>query len=149
MARLMVISCSSKKSGDPGMVPAIERYQGTTYQVIKKARREGYWPQDIHLFIVSAKYGLISEHVLIEAYDLKMTEVRAGELQTQVGSAIDALFRATMYDQIFINTGSVYSQCLTASLELQKAYADRRVIEAHGQIGERLKQTKAWILAQH
>lgn len=148
MTSLMVISCSGVKKNDPGAIPAIERYQGTTYKVIHKARREGYWPSATDLFIVSAKYGLISEHSLIEWYDLKMSEERARECCIVVSHAFDTLLRSNLYETIFINMGQAYMLSIGASTEYIQAYKDGRLQEASGAIGQRLKQTKKWLLTQ-
>ena len=149
MSCLLLISCSATKSYKSELIPAIDRYQGTIYKVIKKARREGYWPQDTDVFIVSAKYGLISEHTLIESYDLKMTGVRAVDLQAEVSHALDELLRERHYEKIFINMGKVYMQSIGLSREIE--YARQRGIlqEAFGGIGERQHQTKVWLIEQY
>lgn len=149
MTCLMLLSCSGTKSRAPGVVPAIDRYEGTTYKVIKKARREGYWPDDVHILIVSAKYGLISEYTMIEDYNQKMTVHRARELQMDVNLALDKALQETVYESIFINMGHIYTQSIAASQELEHARRTGKLQEAFGQIGERLQQTKSWIVASH
>jgi cytoplasmic iron level regulating protein YaaA (DUF328/UPF0246 family) len=105
----------STRCDNSELIPAIDRYQGNIYKIIKKARREGYWPQDTDVFIVSAKYGLISEHTLIELYDLKMTGDRAVELQVEVSRALDKLLRERHFDNIFIKMSKVYMQSIALS----------------------------------
>jgi len=146
MANLLLISCSGTKKKDLEAIPALERYDGTTYKVIKKAKRERYWPKHTHLCIVSAKYGLISEHTLIEDYDQKMTNTRAIELQIVVSQALDNLLEQNTYEHIFINMGSVYTKSINLSSEVLKARHQGRLQEATGGIGERLQQTKAWLI---
>ena len=146
--RLVVISCSARKKNDPGTLPAIERYQGITYKVIHKARKEGYWPDATDLFIISARYGLISEHELIEWYDLKMSEERARACCSTVSHAFDTLLRYHPYEAIFINLGQTYMLSLASSTEYIQAYKDGRLQQASGAIGQRLRQTKNWLLHQ-
>jgi hypothetical protein len=146
MSYLLLISCSGTKKSNAWAIPAIERYEGTTYKVIQKARREGYWPEQTDLFIISARYGLIAEHTLIEDYDQKMNQARALELQAEVSQAFDALLRAKPYTQIFVNMGKVYTQSIASSSEFCKALQEGRLQEAAGGIGERLRQTKLWLL---
>ena len=43
----------------------------------------------------------------------------------------------------------MYTQSIAASQELERARHEGRLQEAAGQIGERLQQTKAWIIASH
>lgn len=148
MVQLMLISCSSRKSSEAGVIPALERYQGTTYKVIKKAKREGYWPEHTHLFIISAKYGLISEHYPIEFYDLKMTKDLAVARCAEISRALDKLINENMYSKIFVNMGETYMRSIQSSAELIRARQDGTVQEASGGIGDRLKQTKDWLLSQ-
>lgn len=146
MQHLLLIGCSSIKRHDPFAIQALERYVGTTYKVIKKARREGYWPQQTEIFIISAKYGLISEYTLIEDYDQKMSKDRALELQSEISQALDTLLREKEYKQIFVNMGKIYTQSVASSSEFFKARREGRLQEATGGIGERLQQTKAWLI---
>jgi hypothetical protein len=149
MTGIMIISCSSSKNSSNGEMQAIERYEGTTYKIIKKARNEGYWPQDTHIFIVSAKYGLISEQSLIEPYDQKMTKERAIELRSKVSAALDLVLRQTDYKEIFVNMGKIYMLSTQSSSEMERARRTGILKEAYGGIGMRLGQTKAWIVGQH
>ncbi|GCE12493.1 DUF6884 domain-containing protein [Tengunoibacter tsumagoiensis] len=142
MKRLLLISCSGAKNKSTGTLPAIERYSGGVYQGIKKARREGSWPDETDIVILSAKYGLIFENTPVELYDQKTNQVRAKELQQKVSEALDAILKESRYDQIFINMGKVYMQSITLSLELQQAYQQGIVQEAFGGIGTKLSQTK-------
>jgi hypothetical protein len=146
MQRLLLISCSGTKKHDPFPMQALARYDGTTYKIIKKAKREGYWPQRTDLFIISAKYGLISEDTFIEDYDQKMSKVRALELQSEVSQALDTLFLQKGYTQIFVNMGNIYTQSVACSREFLKARQDGILQEAVGGIGERLQQTKMWLI---
>ena len=149
MMRLMLISCSSTKCNEVGLLPAIDRYQGTTYKVINKAKREGYWLKNIHVYIVSAKYGLISGNTLIELYNRKMTKYRALELQFEVSNALDTLLRNGQYDNVFINMGAIYMQSISSSYEIERVRQAGVLQEAVGGIGQRQKQTKEWIMRQH
>jgi cytoplasmic iron level regulating protein YaaA (DUF328/UPF0246 family) len=149
MNRLMIISCSNLKSDTPEALPAIDRYKGVTYKVIKKARREGYWSKDTHIFIVSAKYGLISEHTCINTYDQKMTNTRAIELQNEVSGALDSLLKKGRYGKILLNLGEIYMQSISLSHEIERVRQTGSLQEAFGGIGLRQKQMKAWIIEQY
>lgn len=74
---LLIISCSQRKRSDSGLLPAVEWYDGVNFRVIRKAQREGYWPKNLDLLILSAKHGLLKPDVLLEDYDLRMTRERA------------------------------------------------------------------------
>ena len=77
---LRIVACSQRKRRDSGLLPAIERYDGLYFRVLRKARREGYWPANLDVLIVSAKYGLLELHTAIENYDLRMTPEQAMRL---------------------------------------------------------------------
>jgi hypothetical protein len=147
--RLMVISCSGSKNSSSSVLPAIDRYTGGVYGIIKKARREGYWPKDTDILIISAKYGLIAENTLIEMYEQKMDKSRAIELRSEVSSRLDEYLKAERYAQIFINLGSVYLQSIAFSTEIDLARRSGILQEAEGAIGKRLRQTRVWIEDQY
>lgn len=86
--RLIIISCSDKKNTQPGLLPAIQRYKGAWYGVINKLNREGDLPENLDVFIISAKYGLINSEMLIENYEQKMDYKRARELNKPIISKL-------------------------------------------------------------
>ncbi|WP_220199788.1 DUF6884 domain-containing protein [Ktedonospora formicarum] len=149
MKRLMLISCSGSKNPSLGLLPAIERYTGGVYSIIKKARREGYWQREIDILIVSAKYGLIAEDDLIEIYDQKMDKVRALELRGEVSQRLDDVLKRKNYSLIFMNMGSTYLMSIGDSFEVDRARRTGIIREAKGGIGKKLSQTKVWIKAQY
>src|SRR5436305_3237505 len=51
--RVLILSCSQRKRLDFGLLPAIERYDGGHFRVLRKARREGYWPEAMDVLILS------------------------------------------------------------------------------------------------
>ena len=74
---LLIVACSQRKRSDPYLLPAIERYDGGNFRVLRKAMREGYWPQNMDVLILSAKYGLINASTFIADYDQRMNRERA------------------------------------------------------------------------
>jgi hypothetical protein len=58
-AYLLIVSCSQRKRSELGPLPTLERYDGVHFRVLRKARREGYWPEKLNVLIVSARYGLL------------------------------------------------------------------------------------------
>jgi hypothetical protein len=53
--KLLLIACSNRKVRTRGLLPAIERYDGVTYRVIRKAMREGYFPPNVDVKILAAR----------------------------------------------------------------------------------------------
>lgn len=90
---LLIISCSDAKTDDPGAVPAIQRYKGPFFPSIRKAMREGYFPESLDILILSAKYGIIRHDENIEDYDQRMSPERAGKLRPSVQKKLDNFFK--------------------------------------------------------
>lgn len=116
---LLLMGCSERKHQKPGLVPALDLYDGVNYRVIRKARRDGYWPAP-QVVIVSAKYGVLDPQTLIERYDQRMTPKRAQALQQQVGTQLDAFLMQRCYDEVFINLGKSYLLALATSQQLSR-----------------------------
>jgi len=140
--RLLLIACSATKRHDGRLLPARERYQGVVYRVIS-----ANWSPDLLIWIVSAKFGLISERRLIPDYQMRMSCRRAAGLSAEVSARFDRLLRAGSFSSIFINLGKNYARTLDSSLLLPEFRNAGLVEEAHGGIGFRLQQTKQWLLA--
>lgn len=149
MKRLLILGCSAAKRHEAWLMPAVERYDGPAFRVLRKARREGVIDEDTRVRILSAKYGLISELEEIEDYDQVMTEGRAQEL---VGDVSAALWRWMNHDHpdcrdVFINVGGAYGPAVAGFAEWCRRN-DIRCEVASGGIGMRVAQMKDW-LQQH
>ena len=79
--QLLVLGCSQTKREAPGVLPAIDRYDGSPYRVLRKYLRNNEWPSSLSVAILSAKYGLVGGFTNIENYDERMTKLRAEEWQ--------------------------------------------------------------------
>jgi hypothetical protein len=111
MSSLLVQSCSKSKQQPGVSVPALELYSGFFFKIIKKAKREGAFDDDIDLCILSAEYGLIDPSTEIDWYDRRMDADRAKNLAPSVKS--DLRERVTEeYDGVIINAGKDYRQTI-------------------------------------
>lgn len=140
--RLLLISCSATKCHDTSLLPAGERYQGVVYRVIR-----ANWSPDLSIWIVSAKFGLLSWRRWIPDYEMRMSRLRAAELRMEVSARLDRLLQRGDFSSIFINLGMDYAFTISSSLLLPRFRAAGLVEEAHGGIGFRLQQTKQWLLS--
>ena len=138
---LLILACSKRKTDLPGLVPAVELYDGVAFRVIRKQRREARFPGHIHLAILSAKFGLISGSTLIHAYDSRMDLQRAIELRQQVHRSLHTLLSNNRYSEIYVDLGRIY----LAALDGFVMPADLRVVFAKGRIGERLRGLTNWL----
>jgi hypothetical protein len=109
--RLLLISCSERKRLEVGALPAIERYDGPAFQVLRRyLRTDG--DRELGVYVLSAKYGLISSNTPIRTYDRKMTTARAQELRPTVGARLKTILRVRRYQEMFICAGQVYLDAL-------------------------------------
>ncbi|MEA5560724.1 helicase HerA-like domain-containing protein [Planktothrix agardhii] len=67
---LLIINCSKSKYSQLEFLPAIERYNGVAFRVVRKFLQE-QTTDYLDIFILSAKFGLIPAYQLIPNYDQK------------------------------------------------------------------------------
>ncbi len=134
---MLIVACSQRKRLDSGPLPAIDRYDGPAFRTLRKAKREGYWPESLEMLILSAEFGLIEAGTLIPWYDRRMTPARAAELQPAVSRVLGA--RLPDYGRIFVNLGRAYLPVLPPMPP---------ATYAGGGIGRRSAQMKAWLQEQ-
>lgn len=145
MKRLLIIACSATKRPDAGELPAIDRYDGPAYRVLRKWQRER--PDQaaaLDVLILSAEFGLIASDQPIPDYDRRMDARRARVLAPTVRAVLRAhLHSHEVYGATLVNVGGDYAPALDLShLEGLGAIAHTR-----GGVGERLGQLKRWLNA--
>ena len=139
--RMLLLGCSDRKVPERGRLPAFQRYDGPAYRVYRKYLRDDRdADSSVDLYILSAKYGLISGDILIPDYDLRMTPERAEQLKPAVKRSLDLVFALHRYDEIFVVMGKVYRDALMDFLP-----SDGRVVVAEGRIGERSSALYHWL----
>lgn len=139
---LLVIACSNRKRNEVGLIPAMDRYDGGIYRVIRKLRREIIFPMNIDVLILSAEFGLIEESTLIPNYDRLMTTDRAKEIRFQVQHFLSHHLTQQTYRSIYIDLSTKYLLALSGF----NFPANTTLHLATGRIGERLMNVKNWII---
>ena len=51
-AYLLIVACSQRKQFDAGLLSAIERYDGPTFQVLRKWQRDRGWPDTLTILVL-------------------------------------------------------------------------------------------------
>lgn len=145
MNRVLILSCSQRKKATSGLLPAVERYDGPTYQVLRKFQKTNL-DNNLRIIILSGKYEILFPETAIPDYDFKMTPERAAEIKASVQKDLyqcfffyDIAYGGT--DEVFINLGKVYREVLEGF-----HWGVVRTLEASGGIGEKNAQMKAWLL---
>lgn len=130
---LVILGCSQKKLTSAGVLPAIERYNGPTYQVLRSFLRHSAWPESLSVGVLSARYGLIGGLAPIEYYDQRMDWTRALELR---GAATDTLYNwGRGHAHLTLVLGKDYLQALNLEVLEEKGL---RPVVVSGGIGVKL-----------
>lgn len=141
--RLLILSCSQRKHETQELLPAIERYNGPSFLVLRRFLRESSnQSKELDVYILSAAYGLIPGDCPIKWYDRKMDLTRAVELQSQVNSALSDILRNN-YTSICFVLGKTYLKAFESAHDLIPDHTER--IIAYGWIGKKLAQLKQWL----
>lgn len=140
MSRCLILGCSATKDPSPGLMPAIERYQGPLYRVLR-AYRADHPRQMPDVWILSARYGLIAASTPIPDYDQMMTPARAHDLHDQVQDALAVALAG--HPDTLIAAGQTYVGALVACRDAVPAV--RSALVADGRIGQKNAVLKRWL----
>jgi cytoplasmic iron level regulating protein YaaA (DUF328/UPF0246 family) len=77
--RVLILACSARKKVAESLMPAIERYDGPSFRVLRKFLRTS--TEEVGIWILSAEFGLIPSCEPIPWYDCRMTISRARQLR--------------------------------------------------------------------
>jgi|SRR5581483_1933045 cytoplasmic iron level regulating protein YaaA (DUF328/UPF0246 family) len=141
--KLLLIACSNRKIRTKGLLPAIERYDGVNYRVIHKLQREGKFPKNVDVKILSAKFGLIDALTPIPYYDRRMDVQRAKELHHQVIRELARIVNEP-YEEIFVNMGKTYLGAMEGYAAL---LPNTKVKFAEGGIGQKMAAMRGWLMS--
>lgn len=143
--RLLILSCSAAKQHTREPMPAIERYDGPAFRVVRRALADGVIGADTAIRIVSAKHGLLSGGEWIRDYEQRMTQARAKELASAVTTELLKWFwQHVECDGVFVNVGRDYAPALRGLGDYCRLH-DIPYAEAAGGMGLRLAMMKAWL----
>lgn len=142
--RCLILSCSQTKVSQPDLLPAVDRYDGPIYHVLRKYLREAPLQSPLlDIFILSAEFGLISANKRIPVYERQMTASRAAQLRTQVMETIRQNILSAQYSEIFVSMGQTYLLALDKLPEL--VGEDTQLITSNNSSGKMLSELKKWL----
>lgn len=141
--RLLILSCSQRKHPFHHPLPAIERYNGPLFLVLRRFLREcPREAEQLDIYILSASYGLIPADFQTKFYDQKMNLSRVDELQPQVKASFLDLLQKN-YDSICFVLGRTYLKVFEGLQDLIPTFTES--IIAQGPIGKKQTQLKKWL----
>ena len=137
--RLLIVGCAGTKRDSVGPLPALDRYDGPAYRVIRKFLRDYQWPEDLSIAVLSAEHGLFGVLKGIENYNKRMdpttARARASECSTTLGKW------APSHRSVHVSLGKDYMPAIQPGLEALDL--ERQVFA--GPIGQKLSQIKSFL----
>ena len=141
--RLLILSCSQRKHTSEDLLPAIERYNGPLFFVLRRFLREcPHQARQLDVYILSAVYGLIAADYPVPFYDQKMNMSRAVELQPQVKTTFSSILQNN-YISICFTLGKTYLKTFDGLHDLISKLPE--FIITYGPIGKKQTQLKKWL----
>jgi hypothetical protein len=140
--RLLILSCSARKAPGKSRLPAIDRYDGPAFRVLRKFLREDSTGAPTVL-ILSAKYGLIASKRKIPWYDQRLSGGAADKLRPQVLRVARRILRSRPWGAVALCAGKDYQAALKGLAELLPTGA--RLDLLAGGLGKRLAALRNWL----
>ena len=141
-ARVLILSCSQRKRPDKALLPAVERYDGPAFRVLRRFLRESPFKTP-DVLILSAEHGLIPHDLPIAQYDRKMTPARARALRPQVLAELDRITTSRSPSETLIFAGRHYLPALNIADASLSRSATVRVCA--GAMGKKLAELHDWL----
>jgi len=137
--RLLILACSERKI--PGRVPrpALQRYDGPAFRVLRRYLRE-VPVTNLAIYILSAEHGLIEGEVAIADYDRRMTAQRAKELRPVTTANLQTILQQGRFREVFVCAGWTYR---TVFVGMEKGSTPIRW--ATRGLGGRLTELRDWL----
>lgn len=140
--RMLILACSRRKRPGENLLPAIERYDGPAFRILRRFLRKR--PSETpHILILSAEHGLIAHDLPIATYDRKMTPARARELRPSVLADLHRIASTRSIQETLIVAGRHYLMALQAGDALLVPGLNARACP--GPLGKKLAQLHDWL----
>lgn len=141
------MACTATKVTTLDPIPAIQRYDGPSFRVVRKWQRtHPDLAAQLDLLILSAKLGLITADQLIENYNQRLTPQRAAVLQPIVSAALQRFVAEHgPYTATLLHLGRDYLPAIAPEGLQSELFGT--VLHTSGGIGMQLRHLKAWLYA--
>ena len=145
--RLIILSASQRRSTDPQPLPAIERYQGVFFRVVKKYLRQGKL-KNADIIIVSERYGVLQADEEVPYHTpfqgkLTLSKQMLEEINQKNLAKLKSIFSKTRYSEIIVVCGREFQELIKGFEEL----TDAKVVLCKGRgPGPKAQNLKQWIL---
>jgi hypothetical protein len=133
------MSCSQRKVRKKGLIPAIKRYDGPPFRVLRKYFREIADPR-LSVYVLSARFGVIASRCRIPNYNCKMNVQRARTLRKRAVPRIKSVLRNRKFKDAFFIGGRNYLRVIEPLDQFRPLFR-----EAKGKPGQKLKSLCCWL----
>ncbi|MCS6881432.1 MAG: hypothetical protein RMK84_10690 [Oscillochloridaceae bacterium] len=140
----LLLACSQRKRADPDPLPALDRYDGPQFRLVRNYLRAhpAAW-SSLEIAILSARFGLLSASERISAYEQRMTPARALQLRPEVMAALRQYVQRASYRRCCVAIGRDYAPAVEG---LETILPDNCTItRLQGSPGERLASLFDWL----
>lgn len=139
---LVILGCSQRKRQTSRVLPAVERYDGPIFRVLRKHSREA--PETAaDACILSARFGLIRGKTRIPRYDVQVSSIDPARLRQRIKRQLARALGEIRPKRLFVSVGNHYWPLLREALEYE--VAPGKVVVATGGIGGRASQLSRWL----
>lgn len=137
---LLVLGCSQTKRDTKGELPAIGRYDGPSYRVLRGFLREYSWPETLSVAVLSAQHGLFGVLKPIGNYNYRMQPADAERHRAASRQTLAAWGRT--HDTIHFSLGKSYLPAVQDAIDYD--LKDRAEV-FEGPIGMKLHRIKDFL----
>jgi uncharacterized protein DUF6884 len=139
---LVILGCTQRKKRTSRLLPAIDRYDGPAFRVLRKHARDEP-KQSPDACILSGRFGLISGDFLIPRYDRDIGRDVSTALRTLIDKQLKQILDKIQPARLFVSVGSRYWPLIEEPLAREIPMAKLAV--ASGGIGGRASQLAHWL----
>src|SRR5713101_1569240 len=142
LTSLVILGCSKRKRRTSRLLPAIDRYDGPIFQVLRKRIREA--PETSpDTFVLSGRFGLIPGTFPIPRYDRRLAYDDHATLRLHVEAQLKQTLDQLQPESLFVSVGCRY--WLLLEEPLMRQVAQSKLVVATGGIGGRASQLAHWL----
>jgi hypothetical protein len=145
--RLIIISASQRRSKDPQPLPAIARYEGVFFAVVRKYLREGKL-KGTDIIVVSDKYGVVTADEDVPCHEAtqespSFSKEALEKANRENLARLRSIFNKNRYREILVVCGKEFQRLIEGFEELTEA----KIVFCEGKgLGPKALSLKQWIL---
>ncbi len=142
MSKLLLLNCSQRKRLDRGELPAIERYDGPAFRLVRRYLERNL-DLSVDVNILSAEYGLVSSNCQLPYYDRRLSKERAMVLSGQAVAKLKETLSSKPYTDLLFCLGKNYLEAIRDYNSVIPKTATLQV--AAGSLGRKLSVLHDWL----